>query len=111
MYLYPAEIMPTSIRPTGVAVPYMTQHILIIVLAQVTPLALQDISWRYFIIFVVSSEIFAVVFYFFYPETRYKTLEEIEAIFGGRVSLTRVLALFLHINDEQVAETIDEAGR
>lgn len=78
--------MPTSIRPTGVAASYMTQHIMIIVLVQATPVALQDISWRFFLIFVCSSAIFAVVFVLFYPETRHKTLEEIEAVFGDKVS-------------------------
>ena len=77
--------MPTSMRPTGVAVAYMTQHVLIIILIQFTPIALETISWRFFLIFVCGSAIFAVVFYFFYPETRYKSLEEIEAIFGDKV--------------------------
>lgn len=86
---YPAEIMPTSIRPTGMAVSYMTQHIMIIVLVQTTPLALKDISWRFFLIFVCSSAIFSVVFVLFYPETRHKTLEEIEAIFGDKVSAAK----------------------
>ncbi|RVX65943.1 hypothetical protein B0A52_09828 [Exophiala mesophila] len=87
MATYPAEIMPTSMRPTGVAVAYMTQHVLIIILIQFTPIALETISWRFFLIFVCGSAIFAVVFYFFYPETRYKSLEEIEAIFGDKVAI------------------------
>lgn len=86
---YPAEIMPTSMRPTGVAVAYMTQHVLIIILIQFTPIALETISWRFFLIFVCGSAIFSVVFYFFYPETRYKSLEEIEAIFGDKVRRRR----------------------
>ncbi|KAK5308976.1 hypothetical protein LTR93_012297 [Exophiala xenobiotica] len=97
--------MPTSIRATGVGVSYMTQHILIIVLAQVTPLALQDIAWRYFISFVASSAIFAIDFYVSTQKpgiTHSRRLRQSLAI--------EVLALFLHINDEQVGETIDEAG-
>ncbi|KIV95265.1 hypothetical protein PV10_02938 [Exophiala mesophila] len=91
---YPAEIMPTSIRPVGVAVSYMTQHILIIILVQFTPQAIETISWKFFLIFVCSSFLYFIVFLVFYPETRYKTLEEIEAIFG-----------------DKVAETLDEAGQ
>jgi hypothetical protein len=78
--------MPTSIRAVGVSACYMTQHIMIIVLVQCTPTAIESISWRYFLIFVCGSAIFAVAFYFFYPETRYKTLEEIEAMIGDKVS-------------------------
>ena len=80
--------MPTAIRPTGVAVSYMTQHIMIIVLVQTTPIAIQRISWRFFLIFVCFSAFFSVIFYFFYPETRNKTLEEIEAVFGDKVRFT-----------------------
>lgn len=38
--------------------------------------------------------IFIVLFYLFFPETKNKTLEELEAIFGDRV-----------------AETLEEAGK
>ena len=91
---YPAEIMPTAIRATGVAVSYMSQHIMIIILVQVTPLAIAQISWRFFLIFLISSSIFSVCFYFFYPETKNKTLEELEAVFG-----------------DEIAETLEEAGQ
>lgn len=64
----------------------MTQHILIIILVQFTPQAIETISWKFFLIFVCSSFLYFIVFLYFYPETRYKTLEEIEAIFGDKVS-------------------------
>ena len=65
-----------------------------IVLVQVTPLAIEKISWRYFLIFVICDVIYVIGFYFFYPETKGKMLEEIEAVFG-----------------DDLAETIEEAGR
>ena len=85
LHQYPAEIMPTAMRPVGVAVAYMTQHILIIILVQFTPQAIETISWRFFLIFVCSSAISAVIFVLFYPETRNRTLEELAAVFGDEV--------------------------
>lgn len=37
---------------------------IIIMLVQVTPIAVEAISWRYFLIFVFMDAIFVVVFYF-----------------------------------------------
>lgn len=84
---YPAEIMPTAIRPVGVAAAYMAQHVLIIVLVQCTPTAIETISWRFFLIFVCASAISLVLFVVFYPETRNKTLEELAAVFGDEVRI------------------------
>lgn len=41
---------------------------------QITPLAIQHISWKFFLIFVICDFIFITVFYFFYPETKNKTV-------------------------------------
>jgi hypothetical protein len=82
---YPAEIMPTAIRPVGVATAYMAQHILIIILVQFTPQAIETISWKFFLIFVSASVVSIVAFITFYPETRNKTLEELAAVFGDEV--------------------------
>jgi len=57
-------------------------------------MAIDAISWKYFLIFVICDMVFIVLFYFFYPETKNKTLEELEAIFGDRV-----------------AQTLEEAGK
>ena len=81
-------------RAVGVASQYATFNAILILLVQVTPLALDAISWRYFMIFLIMDVIFIIVFYFMYPETKGKTLEEIEGVFGDRL-----------------AETIEEAGK
>jgi MFS family permease len=79
------ENRPTSIRATGTATGYAIFNIIVILLTQITPLAIEEISWRYFLIFVICDAIFIVIFVLFYPETKNKTLEEIAALFGDEV--------------------------
>jgi len=91
---YSAEIFPTNIRAAGVATGYALFNLIVVMLVQVTPIAIKAISWRFFLIFVICDMIFIVIFYFFFPETKNKTLEEIGAIFG-----------------DDLAETLEEAGQ
>jgi hypothetical protein len=86
-YTYPSEIMPTPIRAAGNAVSFCTFNAITIMLVQVTPIAIEKIAWRYFIIFIITDAIFIVVVYLVYPETVGKTLEEIAALFGDEVAV------------------------
>jgi hypothetical protein len=49
----------------------------------VNPIALAAIAWRYYIVFIVVLVVFAVTAFFFYPETKGYSLEEIAVIFDG----------------------------
>jgi hypothetical protein len=57
----------------------------VIMLVQVTPIAVEDVSWRYFITFICLQTIFVIGFYFFFPETAGIPLEEVAKVFGDEV--------------------------
>jgi hypothetical protein len=57
-------------------------------LVQVTPIAIESISWKYFLIFVFTDAVFIIVFYFQFPETANIPLEEVAALFGDEVAVT-----------------------
>lgn len=48
------------------------------------PVALQKIQWRTYIIFVIWCAIQATIIYFVIPETRNRTLEEMDDIFQAK---------------------------
>lgn len=49
----------------------------------VTPVALDAIHWKYYLVFIVMIAQFVVVVYFFFPETRGYGLEQISGLFEG----------------------------
>jgi hypothetical protein len=59
----------------------------------ITPSALKNIGYKMYVIFAVFNAWFAITIWFCYPETKGKTLEEIDLIFankyGGVVTLAR----------------------
>lgn len=50
-------------------------------MAEVTPVAFDNISWKYYLVYVCTNSLSFAVFYFFAPETKGRTLEDIDAIF------------------------------
>lgn len=47
----------------------------------VNPIALEAITWKYYIVFVVVLVVMCVTAYFYYPETRGHSLEQMTFIF------------------------------
>ena len=49
----------------------------------INPIALESIAWRYYLVFVAVLLVMGVVIYFYYPETRGHTLEQMAVLFDG----------------------------
>jgi hypothetical protein len=56
----------------------------------VNPIALQAIGWKYYIVFIVIIASYGLTAYFFYPETRGHTLEQMASIFDGAAAADAV---------------------
>lgn len=57
-----------EIRATGMAVGFASKTAVVVMLVQVTPIVIEDISWRYFLIFIFVDAIFGIGFYFWFSE-------------------------------------------
>jgi hypothetical protein len=83
-WVYPAEIFPTEIRQRGNSLSTVTNWIFNLIFAQVSPIALEAVGYRYFYAFMVFNLISGTCFWFLFPETKGKTLEQIGELFGDQ---------------------------
>ncbi|KAK9319781.1 general substrate transporter [Lipomyces orientalis] len=80
-WMYPPEIIPLRIRAKAVSFTTAANWATNFVLALLMPLLLRTISWRVYIIFG-SFNIAAFIYVFFWvPETKQRTLEEMDEVF------------------------------
>jgi hypothetical protein len=49
----------------------------------INPIALESIGWRYYIVFVAFLIVMIITVYFYYPETRGYSLEQMAVLFDG----------------------------
>ncbi|TEA18637.1 Lactose permease [Colletotrichum sidae] len=80
---YPCEIWQFSLRSRGLTVTWCSTVIAIFINTFVSPIALDAIHWKYYIVFIVMLTLLLITVYFAYPETRGHTLEQIAVIFDG----------------------------
>ncbi len=83
-WLYPAELMPLHIREKGMGIAVFTYWIFQFMIVEVTPIALKNIGYRFYIILSVFNALIGAILFFFYPETKRKSLEEIDFFFAKK---------------------------
>lgn len=80
-FMYGAEIAPLDIRHKVTAMGAMSSWLFNFMVAEVSPIAFSNIKWRYNVVYAATSAAGVAVIYLFYPETRGRSLEEIDQIF------------------------------
>ncbi|KAM0271132.1 hypothetical protein ACHAQH_009181 [Verticillium albo-atrum] len=86
---YLLEILPYSLRAKGLTVFNLAQYCSGLFNGFVNPVALEDLRWKYYIVFVCALLLWLAIIYFTFPETRGLSLEEVSMIFDGRQALER----------------------
>ncbi|PKS08643.1 hypothetical protein jhhlp_005032 [Lomentospora prolificans] len=84
-WLIPPEMCPMIIRAKTNSISVSVNNIAGLVVAEVSPIALDAIGFKFFYVFVACDLVAALVYYFFYPETSKLTLEEIDVLFGDQI--------------------------
>lgn len=81
LYTYTTEILPYSIRARGLGVQIAVSEAALTVNQYVNPIALDRIGYYYYIFYLGVLFVGLVMIYFFFPETKGKTLEELSGLF------------------------------
>ncbi|KAL2835659.1 sugar transport protein [Aspergillus pseudoustus] len=86
-WIYPAEITPIATRVQANALSTATNWVGVFIVVMITPIAFNNIGWRTYLIFGCCNLFAMAVIYFCFPETRNRSLEEIELIFSDSSGL------------------------
>ncbi|KAI8296385.1 Lactose permease [Colletotrichum sp. SAR11_240] len=87
---YSVEILPFSIRAKGMATYVFSTKAAVFVNQYVNPIGLQNIGWRFYIVYVVILAVESFIAYGWFLETKGKALEEIAVIFDGEQANVRL---------------------
>ncbi|KAH6696579.1 putative transporter, partial [Leptodontidium sp. MPI-SDFR-AT-0119] len=85
-WVYVPEILPLEARAKGTAIGVSSNWLWNFTIVMITPVIINRLQWKAYLIFMATNFSFVPIFYFFYPETSNKTLEDIDYLFVGGTS-------------------------
>ncbi|KAK2755881.1 hypothetical protein FQN54_005677 [Arachnomyces sp. PD_36] len=80
-WIIPAEIFDTRTRSKGVSLATMISFAFNTMIGQITPIAMKNIEYKFYFIFIICNFTNAVFFWLFLPETAKRPLEEMNYLF------------------------------
>jgi MFS family permease len=82
-WIIPAEVFDTRTRAKGVSIATMTSFAFNTMIGQVTDIAMTNVRYRYWILFIICNFTNAIFFWLFMPETSKRPLEEMNNLFSN----------------------------
>ncbi|KAF3921411.1 hypothetical protein ABW21_db0201681 [Orbilia brochopaga] len=81
-WLYPPEILPLSIRAKGASLSTATNWAFNWLVGELTPILQETVEWRLYLIHAFFCVCSFILVYFFYPETKGLSLEDMSQLFN-----------------------------
>ncbi|KAK6341066.1 hypothetical protein TWF696_009374 [Orbilia brochopaga] len=81
-WLYPPEILPLSIRAKGASLSTATNWAFNWLVGELTPILQEVVEWRLYLIHAFFCVCSFILVYFFYPETKGLSLEDMSQLFN-----------------------------
>ncbi|KAF2644448.1 general substrate transporter [Massarina eburnea CBS 473.64] len=90
-FLYCTEVAPTRLRVPMAGISTANHWLWNFVVNMATPVAIDTIGWKYYLVFLIISATVVPVVFIFYPETMGRSLEELEMMFSEGKSITGIV--------------------
>ncbi|KAF2448111.1 general substrate transporter [Karstenula rhodostoma CBS 690.94] len=90
-FLYCTEVAPTRLRVAMSGISTANHWLWNFVVNMATPVAIETIGWKYYLVFLCVSAIIIPIVWFSYPETMGRSLEELETMFSEGKSITGIV--------------------
>lgn len=94
-WVYVSEILPLKARTRGAAIGVSSNWLWNFTIVMITPVIINRLHWKAYLIFMITNLLFVPTVYFFYPETSNIQLEDIDYIFstaGNPVAVANKMA-------------------
>ncbi|KAK4944923.1 hypothetical protein LTR10_015842 [Elasticomyces elasticus] len=98
-YVYCSEIFPTHIRSRGLSFSVACLFLSTIAYLEAAPTAFAQVGWKYYLLFIILTAINIPLIWYYFPETKGLSLEEIGEKFGDEIVMH-----LTDLTDEQRAE-------
>ncbi|PMD45549.1 general substrate transporter [Hyaloscypha variabilis F] len=103
--IYPGEVLSNDMRAKGMGVFQLTSGTAGFVNTFAAPIALKNIGYWFYVFFVFWDLFEAAFIYFFFVETKGRTLEELDEVFEApnprKASTKKMLVQRVHVKDDE----------
>ncbi|EON95871.1 putative lactose permease protein [Phaeoacremonium minimum UCRPA7] len=82
--LYPVEVLSFEMRAKGMAFSSLAVNVAGLLNQFAWPVAMENIGWKTYIVFTVQDCVQALIIWLYIPETKGRTLEELDEIFAAK---------------------------
>ncbi|KAJ5152031.1 hypothetical protein N7492_010326 [Penicillium capsulatum] len=103
-FLYCTEVAPMRLRVAMSAISTANHWLWNFVVVMITPVALDTIGYRYYIVYAVISACIPIVVYLFYPETMNRNLEALNHVFRDAPTTWDIVSMARHLPQGEAAE-------
>ncbi|KAI7862105.1 general substrate transporter [Spinellus fusiger] len=106
-WVYPAEIFPVSVRAKGNSLATASNWLMNFVISEIVPVMLDTITWGTYIFFGCCCFIMSICVFLFFPETKGRSLEEMDLVFSGSIFAFRNKDIAFHDDKNAAGQTFE----